>query len=181
MLHFHQYLSWNYFIKLTLWISYQCQKDKLCKFSKQLKHIQESYVHFCSYFKCYQMYFFFEHVLLGWLPILTSPKNIPKYSCNLLRLMLMQDPTFVGYPVGPVLKHFYVILPGLSEKFSFICTLSMFLEKDLIWLKKVFLPKISSNDLNQICKIRVSSSVFVCVCFFFGEGGGAEGDPPLPK
>ena len=47
----------------------------------------------------------------------------------------------------------------------------MFLEKDLIWLKKVFLPKISSNDLNQICKIRVSSSVCVCVCvFFFGRG-----------
>ena len=85
----------------------------------------------------------------------------------------MQDPTFVGYPVGPVLKHFYVILPGLSEKFSFICTLSMFLEKDLIWLKKVFLPKISSNDLNQICKIRVSSSVCVCVCVCFFLGGGS--------
>ena len=58
----------------------------------------------------------------------------------------------------------------------------MFLEKDLIWLKKVFLPKISSNDLNQICKIRVSSSVCVCVCFFFWEGGGGGGGgPPLPK
>ena len=55
----------------------------------------------------------------------------------------------------------------------------MFLEKDLIWLKKVFLPKISSNDLNQICKIRVSSSV--CVFFFLGGEGGLRGIPHYPS